>query len=45
MDTKITQDLFKIIECNDCNGTGKIEHPTENREDDCDTCSGKGVID
>jgi len=44
MDTEITQDLFKIIECNDCNGKGTIENPTEEKWDDCETCGGKGTI-
>ena len=43
VDTKITQDLFKVTDCPDCNGTGDIDTDQE-EEDNCESCNGTGIL-
>jgi len=46
IDTKTTQDLFKVENCPNCDGDGKSHIEKNNYEiiEDCDICKGTGVI-
>ena len=46
IDTKITQDLFKVENCPYCDGHGELHIEKDNYDvyEICDICKGTGVI-